>query len=247
MTEAILLPALIFLCALLYSSVGHAGASGYLAAMALCGLAPGVMRPAALVLNIFVAAIATFRFHGAGCFVPRLFILFAITSVPCALIGGFLTLPHPLYRPLVGLVLLCAAIRLFFGAGSTAPAGIRSVRIAVGLAAGAAIGLLSGLTGVGGGIFLSPLILFMGWADPRHTAGVSAAFILVNSIAGLIGSAREIAALPTSIMLWTVAAIAGGAIGSHLGSRRLAGPTLRRLLGCVLLVAAVKMFLSGAR
>src|SRR5438045_3137677 len=154
-TTAIIIAALIFAVALLYSTVGHAGASGYLAAMALFGIAPVVMKPTALVLNIIVATIGTVRFYRAGFFSWRAFWPFLVTSIPAAFIGGSLTLPVPIYKSVVGVVLLYSAIRLFFSAALADQKQTRKPPIAAAMLIGAAIGLLSGLTGVGGGIFLS--------------------------------------------------------------------------------------------
>jgi hypothetical protein len=235
---------LILLAAALYSSVGHAGASGYLAAMALFGLAPATMKPTALCLNILVATIATFRFYRAGCFSWPLFWPFAVASVPLAFVGGAITLPTTVYKQIVGATLLYAAFRLFFFTQAKADAGAtRSVPVTAAILSGALIGFLSGLTGVGGGIFLSPLLLLMGWADTRRTAGVSAAFILVNSIAGLLGNLSNVQMLPTALPYFALAAVLGGLIGSEFGSRRLASMTIRRLLALVLVVAGVKMIL----
>lgn len=233
---------LIFAAAVLYSSVGHAGASGYLAAMALFGVAPAEMKPTALVLNILVAAIATVRFYTAGSFSWRIFLLFACTSVPLAFVGGQLALPNPVYRQLVALTLLVAAVRLLTHAAPPAGTATRPLHPAVGLPTGAALGLLSGLTGVGGGIYLTPLLLFTRWAETKQAAGISAAFILVNSIAGLAGHSLASGRLPGALPLFAAAAVAGGLIGSTLGSRRLGSPAFRRLLGVVLVIAAVKLF-----
>jgi len=242
---AIGLSVAIFAAAVLYSSVGHAGASGYLAAMALFSVAPTVMKPTALALNILVALIATAKFYRAGCFSWKLFWPFAATSVPMAFVGGALRLPGMYYKPIVGMVLLFAANRLFrVAAHATNLAEVRPLRVPMALVWGASIGLLSGLTGVGGGIFLSPLLLFMGWAETRETAGVSAAFILVNSIAGLLGHASSLAILPTCLPLWAGAAAAGGWIGASYGARRLQAPTLKRLLACVLVIAGLKLILA---
>jgi hypothetical protein len=231
---------LIFAAAALYASVGHAGASGYLAAMALFDLAPETMRPTALALNILVAAVATVKFHRAGYFSWPAFWPFALASVPLAFVGGTLSLPGSLYRPLVALVLLYAAYRLL-AAKPAAATPARRIPLWAGLAAGAGIGLLSGLTGVGGGIFLSPLLLLMNWAEPRSTSGVSAAFILVNSTAGLLGQVPSLAALPGAIPLWALAAVAGGWIGAEYGSRRLGNTLIQRLLAVVLIIAGLKM------
>jgi uncharacterized membrane protein YfcA len=241
-TEIITLALLILLAATLYSSVGHGGASGYLAAMALFGLAPAQMKPTALCLNILVASIATFRFYRAGRFSWSLFWPFAVASIPLAFVGGAITLPTSVYKQIVGVTLLYAAIRLFFFTQAKADAGAtRSVPFALAIVLGALIGFLSGLTGVGGGIFLSPLLLLMGWADTRRTAGVSAAFILVNSIAGLLGNFSNVQALPGALPYFALAAVVGGLVGSEFGSRRLASVTIRRLLAVVLVVAGVKM------
>jgi uncharacterized membrane protein YfcA len=231
----------IFAAALLYSSVGHAGASGYLAAMAFFNIAPESMRPASLVLNILVATIGTVRFYRAGCFSWSLFWPFALVSIPCAYLGGTLTLPNPIYKWILGVVLMFAAYRLWNKPISDTS---HKVPVWIALVCGGAIGLLSGLIGVGGGIFLSPLLLLMGWADTKTTAGVSVAFILVNSIAGIVGLLTQGATLPPQLPYWTAAAIVGGLIGSELGSRRLASPTLRRLMAVVLVVAAIKLLLA---
>jgi hypothetical protein len=232
---------LILVAATLYSCVGHAGASAYLTIMALASVDAQVMKPTALGLNVLVALIASVRFYRAGCFSWTLLWPFAVTSVPAAVAGGFLTLPTTLYRQVVGIVLLYAAYRLFRGHSATEGVTIRPPPRVLALALGAGVGLLSGLTGVGGGIFLSPLLLLAGWADPRRTAGVSAVFILVNSLAGLAGHLAAIPHLPATIAPWAVAAIIGGVLGSEIGSRRLEMRKLRRVLALVLLVASAKL------
>ncbi len=246
MPETLLLPLAIFAMALLYSSVGHGGASGYLAAMALLSVAPQQMRPAALCLNILVAGIAAVRFGQAGAFTWHKFWPFAVGSIPLAFLGGMLALPNPLYKQLVGVVLLFAAYRMFrFTSDERNSATERVIPLYVAVLWGAGIGLLSGLTGVGGGIFLSPLLLLMRWANVRETAGISAAFIFVNSIAGLMGNVGSVRLLPVAFAAWAVAAVVGGAIGSEFGRRRLANVTLQRLLAVVLIIAALKMIYEG--
>ena len=228
----------------LYSSVGHAGASGYLAVMALAGVDAAVMKPAALVLNLAVAAIATARFARAGHFSWPLLWPFATTSVPFAFVGGAIQLPGHWYKQAVGLVLLFAASRLFLETrrqNDTAHHG--SPPLAKAMMSGAAIGLLAGLTGTGGGIFLSPLLLFTGWSGTRESGGVSAAFILLNSASGLAGNVTSIGALPDDVWLWSGIVIVGGLIGSEVGSRRVAVQTFRRLLAVVLVVAGAKLLL----
>jgi len=248
--DVALLAVLFFGAATLYSSVGHAGASGYLAAMALVGMAPAAMRPTALVLNILVASLATQRFARAGHFAWPVFLPLVVGSVPLAFVGGALVLPGRVYKVAVGVMLLLGAVQLWRTArranGAGTDGATRRVPIAAAVACGAVIGLLAGLTGTGGGIFLSPILLALDWCDMRKTAGVSAAFILANSIAGLLGTGVHLEALPdaTSLAVWALAVCAGGVLGSSLGSRRLGVHVLRRLLAVVLVAAATKLILT---
>lgn len=221
--------------------MGHAGASGYLAAMALFGTAPAVMKPTALALNIMVAIIGTMRFYHAGFFSWRTWWPFAVTSIPASFLGGWLTLPASVYKAIVGIVLLYSAVRLFFSAKSADDQATKLVPIWLALILGAALGLLSGLTGVGGGIFLSPLLLMMHWAKTKETCGVAAAFILVNSVAGLLGHVSAVTAVPRAIVFWAPAALVGGLIGTHLGTRKLPIAGIRRWLSVVLVVAGLKL------
>jgi uncharacterized membrane protein YfcA len=243
MSDAYGLVALLFAAALLYTSVGHAGASGYLAAMAFYGLAPDSMRPAALILNILAAVPATLQFRSAGHFDRRLFLPLAAGSIPMAFVGGNLTLPGPVYKPILAAALFVAAVRL---AWPKAPAAgqVRPMPIWAGVGVGAAIGLLAGLTGIGGGVYLTPILLFAGWAEMKVAAGVSAAFILVNSIAGLAGRLAKLPALPPELPVWAAAVVAGSLIGSTLGSRVLGSVTLRRILAVVLASASVKLLIG---
>jgi uncharacterized membrane protein YfcA len=237
----LLLAILIFAIALLYSTVGHAGASGYIAAMALLGMAPVVMKPTALALNIIVALIGTFRFCRAGFFSWRTFWPFAAASIPMAYLGGRLTLPVPFYKSIVGIVLLYSAVRLFWSANSADNKPTSLAPIWIALIIGAAIGLLSGLTGVGGGIFLSPVLLLMGWARTRETSGVSVTFILVNSIAGMLGNYSSINYLSSNLVFWAPAALIGGWIGTELGTRLLPVSGIRKFLSVVLVLAGLKL------
>jgi hypothetical protein len=239
--DAVLLAVLFLLAALLYASVGHAGASAYLAAMALLGTAPEVMRPTALVLNLFVATIVVVRFGRAGHLPWRSLLPLVAGSMPAAFIGGTIDLPGEIYRPLVAVVLLAGAWRLAT-ARATEDGGDRpGVPPAAGLAVGAGIGLLAGLTGTGGGIFLTPLLVLAAWTGTRDAAGLSGAFILANSIAGLAGLLTGGFDLPPALPMWIAAVVAGGLIGSWLGAARLSILNLRRALSLVLVLAAAKL------
>jgi len=245
-TVVALLAAGMLVAAFGYAAVGHGGASAYLAAMALAGVAPQEMRPIALTLNILVSAIATYKFRRAGHFRWRLFWPFASVSIPLAYAGGAITLPGHAYKALVGAVLVYAAWQLWLsGRGGAEMRAVREPPVATAMAIGAAMGLLSGLTGVGGGIFLSPLLLMLGWAGTKQTSAIAAPFILVNSAAGLAaGFAAGTAALPPWIWWLVVAVLAGGWLGAEYGSRRFTNPVVRRVLAVVLAVAGVKMVLT---
>ena len=242
MDFAWLLALAFFAGAVLYASVGHAGASGYLAAMAFAGMPAATMRPTALVLNLLVASIATTRFARAGFFSWRLLWPFALGSIPFAYVGGGITLPGHWYRVLVGLVLWVAALRLWLNLSVNRQE--REPPVVVAVLCGAGIGLLAGLTGTGGGIFLSPLLLFLRWAETRQTGGVAAAFILLNSLAGLAGNPASLSQLPSELPLWAAAVVIGGLVGAEIGSRRIGTPAFRRVLGAVLLVAGAKLVFS---
>jgi uncharacterized membrane protein YfcA len=235
---------LMFLAALLYSSVGHAGASGYLAVMAIFGVAPEVMKPTALALNILVATITTIKFYRVGAFSWKILLPFALGSIPFAFIGGGLALPGHLYKPVVGIILIYAAYRLLRVNHLNDTAAIKPLPFWAGVVSGGAIGFLSGLTGVGGGIFISPLLLFMAWAHTRETAGISAAFILLNSIAGLFGNLASVSQLPGVIIYWAPAVVIGGFIGAEYGSKQLGSLALKRLLAVVLIIAGLKMLFT---
>jgi hypothetical protein len=207
--------------------------------MALWGLAPTVIRPTALVLNILVASIGAFQFWRAGHFSWRLFWPFALLSVPAAYLGGYLQLPAPILKILIGLVLLFSAVRLIFRRGDPPETSAPSPPVAIGV--GAAIGFLSGLTGTGGGIFLTPTLLFFRWALIRQAAAVSALFILVNSISGLIGYFTATRSIPRLGLVLAPAAVICGILGSHLGSRRFPVRTISLLLATVLIIAGAKL------
>ena len=228
--------------AFLYSSVGHAGASGYIAVMTLFGLAATTIRPTALLLNILVASIGSVQFWRAGHFSWKLFWPFAVLSVPAAYLGGHLRLPVTALRILIGVVLLCSALRLFFRRSD--PEKVEFPSPAVAIILGGAIGLLSGLTGTGGGIFLTPIVLFFQWARIRPAAAVSAVFIFVNSIAGLAGYLTTRGSVPLLGQILAAAAIAGGAAGSYCGSRRFPTRGISLALAIVLIIAGLKLIFT---
>src|SRR5213593_628859 len=241
-THFVLLFLAIGLIAFLYSSVGHAGASGYIATMTLFGLAPAVIRPTALVLNILVASIGAFQFWRAGHFSWKLFWPFALLSIPAAYLGGYLQPSASILRILIGIVLLFSAARLVFRRSDPSQTAVPSRPMAVSVGAG--LGFLAGLTGTGGGIFLTPLLLFCRWAHIRQAAAVSALFIWVNSIAGLIGYFTAVHSVPTLGIVLGAAAIVGGFVGSRLGSRHFPTRTISILLAIVLTIAGAKLIFT---
>ena len=238
--SVLLLAACMSLGAALYTSVGHAGASAYIALMALFGVAPAVMRPTALALNILVASFTSFRYHSAGLFRWRTLWPFLLGAVPFAFLGGSIQLPGAYYRPLVGVVLLLSGARLLW------PRKLKSNRdpcdppIWAGVLCGVAIGFLSGLTGTGGGIFLSPILLFLGWSDTRTASGVAAFFILCNSVAGLLGNVAIVKALPPNLWVYGIAVTLGAILGTTLGIQW-RPPMILKALGLVLVVAGLKL------
>lgn len=268
---------LISIVAALYSSVGHGGASGYLAVLSLLGFAPAVMASTALLLNILVAALSSIAYIRAGHFSWRLIAPFLIGSVPAAFIGGFLKLPPGIYYLLLAVTLFLAATRLLTSAPSagdrsttaSAPCNtdksmddpyslrcgtaeqqsastqreLQPPKTGIGIASGAAIGLLSGIVGIGGGVFLTPLLVLMRWSASKAASAASAVFILVNSIAGLIGRSTSNQLELSINPLFILAAFAGGAAGSYFGANKFSEVTLRRVLSAVLVIAAIKLIL----
>lgn len=232
----------LFVIALLYSSVGHAGASGYIATLTLFGFPSDRIKPVALVLNILVALIGSTQFASAGHFSWSLFWPFAMASIPMAFLGGQWQLPPAYFHPLLGLVLWGSAARLLFRLREREI--VRPPSRLASLLAGGSIGLLAGLTGTGGGIFLTPLILIAGWASTKTAAAVSAAFILVNSVSGLAGHATAIQTLPTETWWFAAVAAIGGTIGSYFGSWRLPAPFIRIFLAGVLLYAGLMLIMK---
>lgn len=240
-------PFLIFYFVLLavaffYASVGHGGASGYLAVMALFGLAPEVMRPSALVLNVIVASLAFYQYLVRGYFRKELFLPFALGSIPASFIGGTIDVDPVAYKRILGVFLVLAVARMLWQIRQK-EVPFHGVKWGWAILVGAGIGLFSGMIGIGGGIILSPVILLLHWADMKETAAVSALFILVNSLAALAGMVTDGLTLDPHMPWMILAAFGGGLAGSYLGARRFGHQWLRYLLAAVLLVAAVKLIL----
>lgn len=239
-TSVLLLAACMLLGAALYTSVGHAGASAYIALMALFGVAPAVMRPTALALNILVAGFTSFRYVKAGLFSWRTLWPFLLGAVPFAFFGGSVQLSGAYYRPLVGIVLMLSSVRLLWPRELKSNTEPHAAPIWSGVLWGVAIGFLSGLTGTGGGIFLSPVLLFLGWSDTRMASGVAAVFILCNSIAGLLGNVAIVKGLPTDLWIYAIAVILGAILGTTLGIKWQPRMILKAL-GVVLVIAGLKL------
>jgi uncharacterized membrane protein YfcA len=232
----------IFLVALVYSAVGQAGASGYIAALTFFGYGPAFIKPTVLMLNILVACIGAYQFWRGGHFSWKLFWPFAVLSVPFAFIGGYLLVPAHIFRLIVGSVLLMSAARLFVWRSE--PQSVQMPNLSVSLPTGAGIGFLSGITATGGGIFLTPLMIFFRWAHTKPAAAVSAVFILVNSVSALLGHVGSHQRVPTFAWPLAVAAVIGGAIGSRLGSRHLPVHLIHISLATVLIIAGLKLIFT---
>lgn len=239
----ILFLVLLFLAAFFYASVGHGGASGYLALMALFSFSPETMRPTALVLNIFVSGVAFYQFYRNGYFQWKLFWPFAAASIPFAFIGGLISVDEHIYKRILGVLLLFAVAR-FLGFGIYAERKIKKRILLISIIIGAIIGLFSGMIGIGGGIILSPLILLLGWADLKQTAAISALFIFVNSISGLAG--LVVNDVQFNSLMWTmlIVAFVGGILGSYFGANKFNNNKLKYALSLVLFIASVKLIFS---
>lgn len=232
----------ILIAAIMYSSVGHGGASGYLAIMALFAFHPELMKTSALTLNLFVAGIAFFSFYKANHFKFKLLWPFILTSIPFSFIGGLVSIDARLYKILLGVCLLIAVARILLKPRKEI-VEIRSLNIPIAVVIGVLLGFFSGLIGIGGGIILSPLILLLRWGSIKETAAVSAAFIFLNSASGLAGKAFTGITYSPEIFIMVAVAITGGLIGSNIGSFRLSSIKLSYSLAIVLLIASVKLFL----
>jgi len=242
---AIIFYILLFLVAFLYSSVGHGGASGYLALMALFSFSPDVMKPTALLLNIFVSLTSFLQFYRGKHFLWKIFLPFAITSVPLAYIGGRIPVDDDIYKKILGILLIVPIIRfLFFSNIKTEE--LKKSNIFLSLLIGAGIGFLSGLIGIGGGIILSPVLLLLKWTDMKQTAAISALFILVNSLSGLKGQLDKGINFSSDMYAYVAVAFAGGICGAYFGSLKFKANILKYLLALVLIVAAYKLLFTSA-
>lgn len=227
----------------LYSSVGHGGASGYLALMALFSFAPESMKPTALLLNLFVAGISFYYYYKEGYFNKKLFLSFAIASIPLAYIGGTLDVDASFYKKILAVLLIFAILKMLnvFGKESD---NIKQVKLWQGLIVGGIIGFFSGLIGIGGGIILTPVILLLHWGKMKEAAAVSALFIWVNSAAGLTGQLRHGVTLEKESFLLVAIALIGGVLGGYYGSKKINNQRLRYVLAFVLIIACAKLFLT---
>ncbi|WP_339917956.1 sulfite exporter TauE/SafE family protein [Yeosuana marina] len=227
----------------LYSSVGHGGASGYLALMALFSFAPETMKPTALLLNLFVAGISFYYYFKEGYFNKKLFLSFAITSIPFAFLGGTIEIDASIYKKILAILLVFAILKMLnvFGKESNT---IKQVKLWQGLIVGGAIGFFSGLIGIGGGIILTPVILLLHWGKMKEAAAVSALFIWVNSASGLIGQLSTGIVIQWESFILVAIALVGGVLGGYVGSKKLNNKKLRYMLAIVLVMACLKLFFT---
>ncbi|WP_412987715.1 sulfite exporter TauE/SafE family protein [Pontimicrobium sp. IMCC45349] len=229
--------------AFLYASVGHGGASGYLALMALFSVAPETMKPTALLLNLFVAGISFYYYYKEGFFNKKLFLVFALASIPLAFLGGTLEIDASLYKKILAILLVFAILKMLnvFGKENDR---VKKIKLWQGLIVGGVIGFFSGLIGIGGGIILTPVILLFHWGKMKEAAAVSALFIWVNSASGLIGQLSSGVTLEAHSFLLVVIALIGGALGGYFGSKRINNLYLRYILAFVLVIACVKLYFT---
>jgi len=241
--HTLLIASCLLVGAILYTSVGHAGASAYIAVMTLFDLPPLVIKPTALTLNIFVSSYASLRYIKSHFFNKSLFLYLSVGSIPAAYIGGHINLPSNIYRPIIGVLLLLSGVRFLVQALQTDKVH-REINKVLAVFIGTCVGFLSGITGTGGGIFLSPLIIWLGWVSVKQASGTVAAFIFVNSTAGLLGNLQSISSLPTELPVFSVAVLLGAFIGTRFGIKRFSSIGVKRALGFVLLIAGAKFLLA---
>jgi len=235
---------LLFIVAFLYASVGHGGASGYLALMALAGVAPAEMRPTALILNLFVSATSFIQYYRGGHFRPGIFWPFILASIPMAFWGGRIDIDDALYKQILGLLLLIPIVRFLFYPNPSVEE-LKKANPVLSLGIGGLIGFLSGLIGIGGGILLSPVLLLLKWTDQKQTAAISALFILINSTSGLIGQWTKGIQISSGMYALVIVAFVGGLCGAFLGSLKFDQKVLKYILAAVLMLAAFKLLTGG--
>jgi uncharacterized membrane protein YfcA len=245
MDQVILFYILLFIVAFLYASVGHGGASGYLALMALFAVSPAVMKPTALLLNLFVSLTSFIQFYRGKYFKWRIFLPLAIASVPLAFAGGLLSLDGQIYKKVLGAFLLIPVCRFLFFPNILVDE-LRKPNLLISLVVGASIGFLSGLIGIGGGIILSPILLMMKWTDQKQTAAISALFIFVNSLSGLAGQLSVGISFGPDMIAYVIVAFIGGLLGAYFGALKFNQQILKYVLALVLLLASYKLLLTGA-
>jgi uncharacterized membrane protein YfcA len=236
---------ILFFVAFLYAAVGHGGASGYLALMALYGVAPEEMKPTALVLNLFVSLTSFIQYYRGGYFSKKLFIPIAAASIPLAFIGGMITVEENIYKRILGILLLFPVIRFFFFK-NVDDSELKAHNTTIAVVTGGVVGLLSGMIGIGGGIILSPILLLLHWTNQKQTAAISAAFIFVNSVAGLGGMVTQGISFTGDMMMYIIVAFTGGLLGAYLGSKKFNQNVLKYVLATVLLMASYKLLLTKA-
>ena len=236
---------LLFIVAFFYASVGHGGASGYLALMAIFSISPEVMKPTALLLNLFVSLISFIQFYRGKHFVWKIFLPLAIASVPMAFVGGLVMVDASVYKKMLGLLLLIPVARFLFFP-NTPVNEIKTHNAFLSLLIGAVIGLLSGLIGIGGGIILSPILLFLKWTDQKQTAAISALFIFVNSLSGLAGQMTKGIQFNENMVWYVAIAFTGGLLGAYFGALRFKQDILKNVLALVLLLAVYKLLFTHA-
>lgn len=242
--HTLLIAGCLFIGSILYTSVGHAGASAYIAIMTLFDLPAIVIKPTALTLNIFVSSYTSFRYIRNNFFHRTLFTYLILGSLPAAFIGGQITLPSHIYKPIIGVLLLFSGVRFLLLALQVEKPP-RAINKGLAVVIGICVGLLSGITGTGGGIFLSPLIIWLGWVNVKQASGTVAAFIFVNSIAGLLGNFQSTKSLPSELPILLVAVLLGAFIGTRFGISKLSSSGIKRALGLVLLIAGAKFIFAS--
>jgi uncharacterized membrane protein YfcA len=235
--------ALLFIVAFLYASVGHGGASGYLALMVIFSFAPSVMKPTALLLNLFVSAISFYQFYRGKHFLWKIFLPFAIASIPLAFLGGTIHIDPSVYKKILGVLLLVPITRFIFFPNIPV-SEIKPSNTYISLLIGGIIGFLSGLIGFGGGIILSPILLLLKWTNQKQTAAISALFIFVNSLSGLAGQLSKGIQFSSGMYLYVGIAVAGGCFGAYLGALKFNQTILKYMLAIVLIMAAVKLIFT---